>query len=107
MQAEAAERKFEKRTSDRVKLTLQGGVRKSGCNRVPATITSLSSFGCSLEGVINLRVDQTVWVRMAGLEGQAAKIRWTAPGVAGLSFIDPIHAAVLNSICNLRTPPAP
>ena len=104
MQAVQQQPKFEKRTIERVSVRLPGGVRKSGCKKVPATLTDLSERGCALAGVINMRVDDTVWVGLPGLEGQQARIRWTSPGSIGLSFADPLHPAVFSRLCSLRTP---
>ncbi len=91
----------EMRRSRRAPVQLQSAVGRAGDKKVPAILTSISSTGCSLKGVVNLRVDEAVYVRIPGLEGQPAQIRWTLPGIIGLAFVHPLHPAVVERVCNL------
>jgi hypothetical protein len=65
-----------------------------------ATVSSLSQFGCQVNGV-TLQSENPVWVRLPGLEAQQAIATWAQGGVAGLSFLRPLHPAVAACLCEL------
>jgi hypothetical protein len=65
-----------------------------------ATLTSLSPFGCQITGA-SLKPEQTVWVRLPGLEAQQALSTWAKNGEAGLSFVHPLHPAVASCVSQL------
>lgn len=96
--ADQPQSRKERRNTGRLALQLPGGLRRSGDRQKPVTLAGLSAEGCSVKDVINLRVGERVWVRLPGLEGQQAQIRWTGLGTAGLAFDRPLHAAVVERI---------
>lgn len=84
----------EQRRASRFALTMDVHVRAKGSQQVPAQLASMSRFGCKVVGATLSRSDHLVWVRIPGLESQAAELRWSDQGSAGLAFRYPLHVAV-------------
>lgn len=84
----------EQRRASRFAVSLDVSVRAKGSRQVPATLTSMSRFGCRIAGPALSRADHLVWVRIPGLESQAAELRWSDQSGAGLEFRHPLHVAV-------------
>ncbi|NTZ43841.1 hypothetical protein G7A66_12250 [Altererythrobacter sp. SALINAS58] len=85
---------IEQRRASRFTLDQDINVRAKGSRQMWATLTSLSRFGCRVAGASLSRSDDLVWVRISGLESQAAELRWSEDGEAGLEFRYPLHVAV-------------
>lgn len=69
-------------------------LREAARRKLPAHLVSLSPLGCSVTGVsVNPRSEE-VWLRLPGLESQAARCVWRKPGAAGFAFYHPLHPAV-------------
>ena len=93
------EPQFDRRKVERNSAITYGSVR-SGPNRwVPVAIPNISALGCKI--VVsdkNLRLDDTVWIRIERLSAIQAIIRWIASGEAGIEFADPLHEAVVDHL---------
>jgi len=85
----------ERRSASRAHLSFRISIRERGRNQQEAIISNLSPFGCAAMGVFLVAEQQTVWVRLPGLESQAANIRWAKDGSAGFAFDHPLHPMVL------------
>ena len=85
---------IEQRRASRHAVAFDIQARGKGCRHLPATLTSISRFGCRVVGAALSKSDHLVWVRIPGLESQAAELRWSDQGRAGLAFRYPLHAAV-------------
>jgi len=92
---EEAVRADERRSASRAHLSLRISIRERGRNQQAAMICNLSPFGCAVEGIFPVTEQQTVWIRLPGLESQAANIRWAQDGSAGVAFNHPLHPMFL------------
>lgn len=95
---------IEQRRASRFALAMGINVRAKGSYPVPATLTSMSRYGCTVTGALLSRSHDLLWVRIPGLESQAAELRWTERGSAGLAFRYPLHEAVADQF---RRPDVP
>lgn len=94
----------EQRRASRFGLAMGINVRAKGSYPVPATLTSMSRYGCTVTGAPLSMSHDLLWVRIPGLESQAAELRWTERGSAGLAFRYPLHEAVADQF---RRPDVP
>lgn len=75
-------------------VALVSTVRERSRSAVPAKVIDLSVEGCRIEsGGVPLEGNQ-VWVRLEGLESLSGRVAWSQGYVAGVSFAQPLHAAV-------------
>ena len=98
----------ERRRTARSAANVPVSLREATRRKLPAHLVSLSPCGCSVTGVsVNPRQDQ-VWLRLPGLESQAAHCVWRKPGAAGFAFAHPLHPAVARRFyCDAASEPAP
>ena len=89
-----SDQRIEQRRASRHPLAFDIQIRNKGRRHLPATLTSISRFGCSVVGAALPKSDDLVWVRIPGLESQAAELRWSDQARAGLAFLHPLHVAV-------------
>jgi len=94
----------ERRTALRRSPPMVISMREAGRHQVPATLTSFSHLGCSLEGATLSGTDGTVWIRLPGLESQPAQCRWKTYGAAGFEFERKLHPAVADQLCGDAAP---
>lgn len=100
---EGPERRHIARSAANVPVNLREAARR----KLPALLVSLSPLGCSVTGVsVNPRQDQ-VWLRLPGLESQAARCVWRKPGAAGFAFEHPLHPAVARRFYCQAAPEVP
>lgn len=86
------------RRSARVALTGAVQLSRSGRESFPVTIFDLSREGCRVEFVERPRLDESVWVKLDGLEPLEAVVCWAEGVAAGLEFSRPIHPAVFDML---------
>lgn len=98
MIADQSQRTTERRWVERYSKQLPAGLRRSGDRGKPAALADISTDGCKLKEVLNLRAGELVWVRLPGLEGQQARVRWSHLDTAGILFDKPLHQAVVEKI---------
>lgn len=55
--------------------------------RMPVTITNISSDGCQVEGADAVPIGETVRIELAGNISAEATVRWAFMGRAGLRFV--------------------
>lgn len=84
----------ERRATGRAPVSFKISIRQRGRNQQPATTTNLSPFGCAVSETFLIADQQTVWVRLPGLESQMATLRWARHGTAGFAFDHPLHPLV-------------
>jgi uncharacterized protein YuzE len=63
----------------------------------------LSLEGCKVEFVDRPRLDETVWIKIDGLERLPGTICWVEGNVAGVEFERPLHPAVLDNLLTRLT----
>jgi len=84
----------ERRRAGRAPVSFQISIRERGRNQQSARITDLSPLGCAASETFLVAEQQTVWVRLPGLESQVATLRWARDGSAGFAFDHPLHPLV-------------
>ena len=90
----------ERRTASRAQMSFAISLRERGRNRQGAFLTNLSPFGCAVKDLFLVAEQQTVWIKLPGLESQAAKIQWAKEAGAGFAFDYPLDPRVLARFVN-------
>jgi hypothetical protein len=86
------------RSSERVPIELDAGLRQRGGSGVTVQIMDLSTHGFRIETHLDLHVGADVWLRLPGLESSHAKVAWVNGYIAGCKFERPLHPAVLDMV---------
>jgi hypothetical protein len=86
------------RKSARVAIGAEVQLRRSGKHNYVVQIFDLSREGCKLEFVERPSLDETVWVKVEGLEPLQASVCWVEDFSAGIEFSRPIHSAVFEML---------
>lgn len=82
------------RENERVTLTAQIAMQRSGRRVYSVTAKDVSPSGCKVAFVDRPEVDERVWIAFDGLETLDARVRWIEGQEAGIAFDRPIHPAV-------------
>lgn len=85
----------EQRISERFDTRVDAGVRRSGSNAVPGTVTDISTTGFRIECYERLPLDTVVWLKLGHLAPLMARVVWSEKLVAGCRFSAPLHPSVL------------
>lgn len=73
-------------TTDRKPVSIDAKVLLHGC-AVPATITDTSKSGCNVVCLQALPIGEVVQLELPAFKPQAATVRWSLGGKAGLRFV--------------------
>ena len=87
-----------KRRSDRVALSADVALRRSGQNNYRVSVYDMSPLGCQVEFVERPELEELLWIKFDGLEALEAQVCWVEGFKAGVSFTSPIHAAVFDQL---------
>jgi hypothetical protein len=80
-------------------------LRRAGQTHYRAQIYDISDHGCKVEFVDRPKLDETLWVKIEGLEALEAMVCWIEGHAAGVEFARPIHPAVFEHLlARLRKP---
>ena len=82
------------RRSQRVSLTAELELRRSGSTKYQVAVRDCSPEGCCVNLIDRLSLDEIVWIKLPGLESLESYVCWTEGFVAGLEFSKPLHPAV-------------
>jgi hypothetical protein len=97
--------KIEKpRKVERIPIQTLMAVRYAGCRPRSVPATNLSRFGCCLAFDDLPTVGEWVWVAMPGLSPIEARVRWADNFRAGVEFVHPLHASVLDMLLQRSNP---
>lgn len=91
------------RKTRRFALNLPASLRERERPRSPVRVVDISTHGCRLELPYPLAVGSWVWLKLAALETQYARIAWSRDLFAGLEFARPLNEAVLNQLISRST----
>lgn len=95
---------FDRRQSDRSDTKQKVDCRNSEGALPEAWLMDLSVSGCQIVFRLgHLGVGQYVVVRLNGLEGLSAVVRWVSQERAGIEFLQELHPSVLAHL--LKSPP--
>jgi len=86
------------RRSERVPLSAEVALRRSGQLNFRTSVFDLSPHGCRIQFVERPSLEERVWVKFDGLEAIEAQVCWVDGLKAGLAFAIPIHAAVFEQL---------
>jgi hypothetical protein len=84
---------------------------RKGRRQIDGLLIELSLDGCRISHAaasVDLALEDSIVLRVAGTEPIAARVRWLRDGSIGLRFVQPLHNAGLESLIRLcRTPAEP
>ena len=86
------------RKSARVSLLAEVQLRRSGHHRYLVNVHDVSNEGCRLEFVERPKLDETVWVKFAGLDAIESHVCWLNGHDVGVEFARPIYPAVFDML---------
>lgn len=86
------------RRMERLALTCQVGLRRSGARPARVELKDLSTSGFRAEVFDRVFVDEKIWLTLPGLEGWQARVAWIKGDEIGCEFCQPLHPAVVNSV---------
>ena len=92
------------RAAQRNEISLGARLRTISGLRDSALLTNISTHGCSLssQGLL-LDVGKRVIIQPSGLEGIPSIVRWVNGHRAGLEFVSPLYAPIVEDL-NRRNP---
>lgn len=82
------------REGERVTLSAEVAMQRSGRRVYSVRAADVSTTGCRVEFVDRPEVGERVWIAFDGLETLDSQVRWIEGKEAGISFDKPIHPAV-------------
>ena len=88
------------RATDRLRIAMTAGFRKSGNHKTPVIIYDLSTDGFRIETYVGVRCGAVVWLTLPGLAAQEAEAIWVQGDYVGCKFLTPLHYAVLRTIAD-------
>jgi hypothetical protein len=86
------------RKAERVAVNAEVALRRSAQLNYRVRAYDASPYGCKLEFVERLELDERVWVKFDGLDAMEGQVIWVAGFVAGVEFIRPMHPAVFDAL---------
>ena len=98
-----APKALQPRENQRVSLSVDVTLRRSGRATFTVRATDLSPTGCRLDFVERPAVGERLFVKFGGLDALQAEVRWVDGFTGGVRFARPIHSAVFERlIASLR-----
>jgi hypothetical protein len=92
---------FDKLTAERraPRVGIELPVRcKHGMERSTVILKDLNLYGARIEGLENLRIDDSIRLMLPGLRPKTAFVVWSRDRVAGLEFEHPLHSTVFETL---------
>jgi hypothetical protein len=89
-------RKQSPRRSERIAVTAQVRIRRSGQKAYGVNAFDVTPLGCKCEFVERPAIDEHVWLKFDGLDALEARVCWIELSAMGLQFSSPIHPAVFD-----------
>lgn len=84
------------RRTVRIGFETEVGIRRAAEAYRLAVLNDLSSHGCSLDLVATVSLDETVWIKLPGLEARQGLVCWVSEYCCGIEFDLPLHQAVFD-----------
>ena len=84
------------RQADRVPLGCEAEFRRHGDSRYPVELINLSPQGCNIAPPIRVQQDESLWLRVPGLEAIHGRVCWVKEWNVGVEFDQPLHPAVFD-----------
>ncbi len=86
------------RRGDRVPLSAEVDVRRSGVHPFRVRVFDLSPEGCKMEFVEIPAIGERVWIRFEGLASIEATVRWIEGHYGGVEFERPIYEPIFRRL---------
>lgn len=103
-QAEPESRTRWPRKAERVGVSAEISLRRSGRLNYRVALADVSRFGCKCEFVDRPAVHEDVWVKFDGLAAIAAIVCWIEGSGVGMMFKNPLHPAVFELLLEKLNP---
>jgi PilZ domain len=91
----------ENRATLRRPVKLRARLRDRGATKFEITVLDLSATGFRAETAFRLSAGAMVWISLPGLSALEAEVAWQAREQVGARFLQPLHPAVFEHICEL------
>lgn len=101
---EHVNRDTEERSAERLSISAEIKLRRSGRVSYPVQTADLTRFGCKCEFIERPSISETMWVKFPGLESLESEVRWLAEANVGLKFKTVLHPAVFELLLNRLRP---
>ena len=92
------QRNVSERRTERIALTAEVALRRSGKLNFRVRVFDISRLGCRLEFIERPSLEELVWLRFDALEAIEAQVCWVDGFTAGVAFNAPIHPAVFEQL---------
>lgn len=86
------------RRAIRIGLDAQVSIRRAAEHYRTAQLKDLSSHGCSVELAARVNLDETVWIKLSGMEARQGLVCWVKDYTCGIDFDAPLHPAVMDML---------
>ena len=86
------------RRAERVPLRADIEFRRSGEHRWRVNILNFSPEGCRIEAPVRVKVDDTIWISLPGIETIQGTVCWVKEWEAGVEFASALHPAVFDMV---------
>jgi hypothetical protein len=88
----------ERRRANRAALNLSATMREGSRGKAQVRVIDISTHGCRIECTSQVTSESCVWLAIAGLENQYARVVWHCQEFIGLEFDKPLAEAVLDKL---------
>lgn len=95
---EQAERDEVPRKHNRIELDVQLALRRTSRQAYYGRALDLSPLGCRVEFVERPKINETMWVKLDGLDAIEAVVRWVDGFFGGLEFVRPIYPVIFEMV---------
>lgn len=94
----------ETRAAARSAVAIRAQVRMMGTDKLDIDVTDLSRTGFQIETIHRIQPGATIWLKIPGLSGLEATVKWSRHHFYGCAFVRPLHEAVFDHVVALATP---
>jgi hypothetical protein len=86
------------RRAVRIALDAKVSIRRAAEQYRVADLRDLSSHGCSVELMARVNLDETVWIKLPGMEARQGLVSWVKDYTCGIEFDAPLHPSVMDML---------
>jgi len=94
----------QERAATRSAVSIRAQVRIAGTDKLDIDVTDLSCTGFQIETIYRIQPAATIWLKIPGMAGLEAMVKWNRRHFYGCAFVHPLHAAVFDHIVALAAP---
>jgi len=97
----------ETRAAARSAVSIRAQVRIMGTDKLDIDVTDLSRTGFQIETIYRIQPGATIWLKIPGMSGLEATVKWSRRHFYGCAFVNPLHEAVFDHVVALAAPVRP